>query len=607
MVFSKCFLHLSAYLTFVAIISTKIIITIKQDHDRYSRPTLPDSSSQPPQPRPSAGYVTTNSGRFYLGMKRFDFRGFNTPTLLQGTMYESRDILKTVAGFASPVTRSYTLHVANAQFGLDIQASDAHIVGWNETSHDWIYNEAKWQQFDQALALAAKEGVKIIFPFINQDFGTSETDWCGNYIDLIRHRYNLNDYAIAQRQVDFFTDLSIREDFKKIISFALNRQNTVNGRIYGLDDTFLCFETGNEMNWTEIINNSTTNATSFELRHLRPAPANWTIDIAQHIKSLAPNTLVMDGSYSRVYNVTEVWPEESLRSPFVDLFSFHCYGDGDVAFTNRFQERVEAFNKTFVVGEHGFYSSSAIYDEFYANFTGAGALAWALRPHSEVSGFVTHSEGNNIFSYHAPGWRNQTDASFDQIEYDVVRGTYEASFKLLQYDVAPYPIPDRPYPFFATNDSHVGLSFKGAAWAEHYEIWAAGCDGSDFVKVADDVLDNVNSGNLFVPIDPTQPSAPLNFPTEVSIRPWEDQSGWKDRKWDNGSGSGHKVSVKIGEQVHVTINPLREETTTKAQSASQSNDGTSLGGWYTVRGVSVDGYYGPFSYPTFVSTLEVED
>jgi hypothetical protein len=27
-----------------------------------------------------------------------------------------------------------------------------------------------------------------------------------------------------------------------------------------------------------------------------PAPGNWTVDIAKHIKSIAPNALVMDGS-----------------------------------------------------------------------------------------------------------------------------------------------------------------------------------------------------------------------------------------------------------------------------------------------------------------------
>ncbi|EGG11181.1 uncharacterized protein MELLADRAFT_102780 [Melampsora larici-populina 98AG31] len=339
------------------------------------------------------------------------------------------------------------------------------------------------------LALAAKEGIKIIFPFINQ--------------------------------ISLFVKTS-----RKSSPFALNQQNTVNGRIYGLDDTFLCFETGNKMDWTELIfnDNSTTN-------DLRPAPANWTIDITQHIKLLAPNTLVMDGSY--------------------------------------FQEHIEAFNRTFVVGEHGFYSLPAKYKEFNANFTGAG-----------VSLTLT-----SFTCYHAPGWRNQTDEAFDQIEYNVVCGTYKASYKLLQDDVAPYPIPSYPYAFFATNGSTVGLSFKGAAWDEHYEIWAAGSDESNFVKVADDVLDNVGLGKLFVPIDPTQPTAPLKFHTEVLIRPIKDQSGWEDTKWKTGGS----------EQVHGTINPLREDYPLTAQSASQSIDCASLRRWYTGRGLSVDGYHGPFS------------
>lgn len=77
----------------------------------------------------------------------------------------------------------------------------------------------------------------------------------------------MTNYSEAQTKVDWFTDLSIRQDFKKIISFALNRQNTFNGRIYGLDDTFLALETGNEMNWAQIIfSNATQNDTSFTLR-----------------------------------------------------------------------------------------------------------------------------------------------------------------------------------------------------------------------------------------------------------------------------------------------------------------------------------------------------
>lgn len=90
------------------------------------------------------------------------------------------------------------------------------------------------------------------------------------------------------------------------------------------------------------------------------------------------------------------------------------------------QARVESFGKTFVVGEHGFCKSQiqslnelfkkhwtinhetvfemvdsnvSSWKRFYDTFKGAGALIWSLREHSEVSGFKTHAEGNNIFRW----------------------------------------------------------------------------------------------------------------------------------------------------------------------------------------------------------------
>lgn len=58
-------------------------------------------------------------------------------------------------------------------------------------------------------------------------------------------------YEAAQRQVDWFTDAGMMEGFKKLITFLLDRTNTVNGVRYGDDDTVLAFETGNELNWAD--------------------------------------------------------------------------------------------------------------------------------------------------------------------------------------------------------------------------------------------------------------------------------------------------------------------------------------------------------------------
>jgi hypothetical protein len=47
----------------------------------------------------------------------------------------------------------------------------------------------------------------------------------------------------------------------------------------------------------------------------------WTATIAEHIKSLAPSLLVMDGSFSRNNFTDQKWAPEALTSPYVDLYS----------------------------------------------------------------------------------------------------------------------------------------------------------------------------------------------------------------------------------------------------------------------------------------------
>lgn len=77
----------------------------------------------------------------------------------------------------------------------------------------------------------------------------------------------------------------------------------------------------------------------------RPAPAGWTLEIAQHIKSLAPHHLVMDGSFARTDDAAACFPIEVLQSPFVDILSYHYYGDGDLNRVGKDCEIARAHNK----------------------------------------------------------------------------------------------------------------------------------------------------------------------------------------------------------------------------------------------------------------------
>ncbi|POW14178.1 hypothetical protein PSTT_03192, partial [Puccinia striiformis] len=87
--------------------------------------------------RSHPGFVyAPGDGNLYLDGKLFNFRNFNAPTIFEGGEYQGRDILKSVAAFGNPVTRTYTLQISNdaLQFGK-LPASSGHVTGWDKNSN----------------------------------------------------------------------------------------------------------------------------------------------------------------------------------------------------------------------------------------------------------------------------------------------------------------------------------------------------------------------------------------------------------------------------------------------------------------------------------------
>jgi hypothetical protein len=185
---------------------------------------------------------------------------------------------------------------------------------------------------------------------------------------------------------------------------------------------------------------------------------------------------VLDGSLSRNSSTEGSWAPEALRSPYVDLFSYHYYYAKSDAYDyrriNNDSAWVTSHGKTFIVGEHGFYPSSSDFADFYARqqrLPVGGSMIWSLRPHASNGGFLTHGEGGGIFSYHAPGWSPQQAADFDPLEESVAHLTRNASYALLHERVPDWPVPNAPV--VAVVDGAAALWWKGASWAQHYEVW----------------------------------------------------------------------------------------------------------------------------------------
>ncbi|KAI9007290.1 glycoside hydrolase superfamily [Gaertneriomyces semiglobifer] len=409
-----------------------------------SKPS-PTSTPVPSEP-PRQAFITRRGSTLYEGSQPFRFISVNVPSLLingdkpdNGWVYpepyEQDDQMRSVAGLGGRVARTYTLSVKY------------HITGANS------YSERGFVALDNAIAAASRHGVRLIIPFINHDitaYGTGgDAYFYGSYAAFANLRG-------SRRAEAFFTDSVVIEDFKKFISYVLNRRNTVTGVRYGDDPTILAWQTGNELGGWEGA----------------PAPAEWLSTIAAHIKSHAKQ-LVMDGTIGG----TQRW--RGLRDPNIDIFTNHYYGVNDKDPMRRHAQVAADSGKAFIAGEYGLTNPStyvAIMDETLNNPNIAGSMIWSLRGHSINGGFFVHGEGKldttgayDIVSYHVPGFPANTADKFGPEEATVIPALRQRALAIqgLPADT-PHPTPIPPVLLSARNGQ---LRWRGSAWAAYYNIY----------------------------------------------------------------------------------------------------------------------------------------
>ncbi|KAL2918260.1 hypothetical protein HK105_202187 [Polyrhizophydium stewartii] len=352
--------------------------------------------------------------------------------------WEQADAVRTVAAMGGRVARTYTLGIGPRY----------HLAA------PGVFNERPFVAMDHALAAARRFGVRLVVPLLNH------FRWFGDLNDLARMR--------GRDALTFYGDQRLRQDLKDLITHMLNRINTVTGTRYGDDPTILAWQLGNELGgW-----------------HETPPPADWSIEIAQHIKSLAPRTLVMDGTLGG-HHASKRYPRASLESPYIDIFSNHYYsGEADAGMLARDARHVRRFRKAFVAGEVGLMPTPAL-DKLLrraaADANVSGAMVWSLRFHSALGGLYTHHEKDAFWSLHAPGLptaffggRPDVDG-FDADEQAVVRIVRRRALEMwgdqirVAVDRVPFPVPPKPEPVLDVSPRK--LNWRGSAWAASYTVW----------------------------------------------------------------------------------------------------------------------------------------
>ena len=259
------------------------------------------------------------------------------------------------------------------------------------------YDPAVWDTIDYAVARARQLGVYLIAPLVDEwgYYHGGKRHWVEfrrpGTLSLDPTVKSANSELQRAAEHAFYSDAQIVWDFEKFIRDWLEHVNPYTGAAFKDEPVLSIVQVGNEL-WSAA----------------KDAPG-WVAAKAALIKSIAPDTLVMDSGADGLDVRDMAW-----ASPHVDILETHTYstfGAEDVSRMARFAAKQA---KAFAVGEYAWSRSTASTIESAVRRNGnifTSAL-WSLQNDQ-----ILHNEGarygEDDVSFYVPGK--------DGVQHDAVR------------------------------------------------------------------------------------------------------------------------------------------------------------------------------------------
>lgn len=435
-------------------------------------------------------FITRDGHQLKNGDEAFRFAGFNAPELHRieddqkgvckgdtrgwgqyfkwPTADEQESWIKALTLSGHKATRIYVLSVEDVN---DTKCDrETHILKPLTPNAMPRLNEKAMVVFDQMIALSEANDLRLIIPFIDH------WEWWGGRKQLAAF-YN-------ETEDDFYlTESKTYQAYLAIIEQVISRKNTITGRYYYEEKAIMAWETGNE------------------LKASTPAFIKKT---AAHISALAPNQLIVDGTYLKIIPY-------SLEDENIDIINNHFYTVNNNNKPETVINNLKTIDgkKVYLVGEFGLKPVAGL-EEILKTATqyqhngaqAAGVFIWGYRGHRHNGGFYWHKEGNGpYFSYHLPGFR-ENDFNEEQAVVKIIR---EAQAEIAGLSSVPkLPIPQAPKLRSISNTG--SIKWMGSPTGRTYRIERK-INTKPWQVIADDVSDGKNQFND----DDTLFSDNLNF------------------------------------------------------------------------------------------------
>jgi hypothetical protein len=404
-------------------------------------------------------FLTRNGDKLMEGDREYRFVSFNIPNLhlVEDNMafeatnewrfpdeFEITDALTTIKHLGGRAARTYVISICKKN---GPNAIPCHVKKPGE------WNEEAFRALDKVLEVANRVGVRVIIPLVDN------WKWWGGAEQYAEYR----DKPAAA----FWTDRAIIDDFKKTVSFVVNRRNTYTGTLYKDDKAIFAWETGNEIF----------------------CPYSWTRQVAAYLRSLDSNHLVWDGLYIGAREIQH----EALNDPNIDIVSSHHYpapnkgAEQMVDDIKKFHQQI-AGRKVYIVGEFGFIPPAGIEKVLDAVISNglSGAMIWSLRYHNRDGGFYWHSEpaSASLYNpYHYPGFPSGEGWN----ETATLKVMRAKAFEIQGVSWAPIDVsaPPKLLPI----KSPAEISWQGSVGASSYDVERATRPDGSWTVVGKDVDD----------------------------------------------------------------------------------------------------------------------
>ena len=292
-------------------------------------------------------------------------------------------------------------------------------------------------EYDRALDIASRNGMRIIA--VLTDCCCFGSDWSST-----REKY----YGTV-KFCDFSSSVS-KEEYKKFIKRVLERENTVNGRIYKDDPTIMAWDILNEPAM------QFTSDAEFKA---------WLAEISAYIKTIDPNHLLTIGLENGNSLYDQTGPHyDALNVPDLDFFSIHFNLPAHAnlaAELPRLEYRVKTFTgmgKPVVLEEFGIGTLRG-----YSPQTGEEMTAWVNKYKDQMDILFSAGGSGALFwgwgvpeTRGVPLWWRQED--HDQTEEEFVAMLREYKIPEQGSIVLPTAIP------FSPDDAFSGQAVDESRW-----------------------------------------------------------------------------------------------------------------------------------------------